>query len=968
MLRHRLACAAVTLVALAGSADAGDPDRVWMTVESPHFVVHYYEPNGDVGRRVAVVAERAHRTLAVALDHQPEEKCQIVLLDDTDGANGFANVLPRNAITLYATAPSGSSALNDHDDWLYTLVAHEYSHVLHLDTIVGLPRAYNKIFGKTWSPNQVMPRWIIEGIATYEESKRSSGGRTRNAQFDAFLRVPVLAGRELGLDQITGAPREFPRGNAAYLYGSHFLRYVFDRFGDDTLRAMSHASAEYFLPFAINRQIHEVTGETFEHLYHDWQGHLRDKYALQAEAVDRRGRRDGRNLTRSSETNLAPSYGADGKELYWFSSDGYRRARIRAMPVGQDADTARDVRQLDSLGAWAVEEDGSLVYEQSQNYRGEYSYQDLFHWDRRSNRTTRLTVGRRARDPALSPDEREVAFAMNGSSRSVLAVIPIEPDATPTVLWPPDGAPGDRYDQVYQPAWSPDGRAIAFSAWRKGGRRDILVIDRTTREVTAVTDDRAIDGSPTWSHDGRILYFDSDRTGISNIFAWDTTDHRLWQVTNVIGGAYEPAASSDGTRLAYHGFVLDGFDVFEVALDRSTWRPAPPYLDDRPPPTEVRDDDVAVSPARPYRAVETLAPQAWTASLTLGTLSRALTVNTSGGDIVGLHGYTVGLSVDLDRGDIDAGASYGYSGLRIPLRLSAARTVNRRGGYRIEDVNRQFDEETLGATLSFGVPGERHPGGSWSLSLDYDIDWSRALEDPLMQLDPNDNVPMQPLTDVLQAGVAARVSFSGSAGALYPTGTNDGYELSLSTRVDHPAVGADNRVLTVNWNARVFTSVPWGRTPTVSARLAGGVRTGDIPRNGAFSLGSVPTQNIVDAILNSSRAGNTGFLRGYPGRAVTGNQFHLLNVEYRQELFNLEHGLATLPVYFKRVHVAGLFDAGTAFNRDPSWGRVKASLGAALRVDAFFGYFVPGTFELGYAHGLTSDGIHEAWFTLTGTI
>src|SRR5690349_24379699 len=84
-LRLLAACGIVVLA--AGVARAGDPDREWMTVETAHFVVHYYEPNGDVGRRVAVVAERAHRTLAPALDHEPEEKCHIVLLDDTDGAN-----------------------------------------------------------------------------------------------------------------------------------------------------------------------------------------------------------------------------------------------------------------------------------------------------------------------------------------------------------------------------------------------------------------------------------------------------------------------------------------------------------------------------------------------------------------------------------------------------------------------------------------------------------------------------------------------------------------------------------------------------------------------------------------------------------------------------------------------------------------------------------------------------------------
>jgi hypothetical protein len=225
MLRPALAALAV-VAALAADARAGDPDRVWQTVESEHFAVHFAAPLAEVGQRVAVIAERAYRVLTPVLDHRPAGKTHIVLIDDNDGANGFANVLPRNAVTLYASAPISLSVLADHDDWLYLLFAHEYTHILHLDSIGGLARWYNALFGKTWAPNQVMPRWIIEGLATYEESKRSSAGRTRASLFDAYLRVPVLAGDEQRLDEFTNSPLKFPRGNAAYLYGSHFLKYV----------------------------------------------------------------------------------------------------------------------------------------------------------------------------------------------------------------------------------------------------------------------------------------------------------------------------------------------------------------------------------------------------------------------------------------------------------------------------------------------------------------------------------------------------------------------------------------------------------------------------------------------------------------------------------------------------------------------------------------------------------------------
>src|SRR5690606_24808919 len=104
------------LVAASSSAYAGDPLRDHRTIETDHFIIHYYVPLEPIARRVAVVAEAAHLTLVPALDHKPTTKTIIVVVDDTDSANGFAGVLPRNAIQLFATAPTSFTELDDHDD------------------------------------------------------------------------------------------------------------------------------------------------------------------------------------------------------------------------------------------------------------------------------------------------------------------------------------------------------------------------------------------------------------------------------------------------------------------------------------------------------------------------------------------------------------------------------------------------------------------------------------------------------------------------------------------------------------------------------------------------------------------------------------------------------------------------------------------------------------------------------------
>jgi len=954
----------IALLVMTQVAYAGDPLRVYKTIETDHFIIYYWEPLDDVAHRIGVLAERAHQVLSPALDHVPTEKTLVFLADDTDSANGFAGVLPRNAIQLNTTAPPGFSELDDYDDWLFGLIAHEYTHILHLDTMGELPTVYNTIFGKTWAPNQIMPRWIIEGIAVYEESKRSAGGRNRGSRFDEWIRIARHANKDLRLDEVTGAPRQFPRGNAAYVYGSHFLQYVFDRFGDDKLRQMSHISGNYAPPFAVNRQIAKVVGKPFTELYDDWKVYLRDRYGMQEMAAEKRGLREGRALTHSAESNVWAHYSADGKWLYWSQYDGYSLPVVRRMPVGKDVRAAEDVIQIDAMGPFDLLPDGSLVYEQGRTFRRDYSFEDIFWWDARSHITQRLTTGKRARDPAVSPDGRRVAFSMNERSNSVLAVMDLAAGAPEQVLWQ-----GDRYDNAYQPAWSPDGTRIAFSAWRTDGYRDILIVDVATGKVEEVTHDRAIDMTPAWTHDGKTLYFDSDRTGITNIYAYDVDTKAIWQVTNVLGGAFQANPSPDGTRIAFEALVpAGGFDLYEMPVDRSHWQPARDYVDDKPPPIHVDDAAFNVSAPRPYRALETLAPQSWT--LTLDTANQNATIQTGGGDAAGLHGYSLAVGLDYGLGDADVGASYYYSGWRPGFHVAGARTLLERGGWRIDGVSKRFKEEDWSGTVGIGIPLESRPDSHWTASFDYDVDWFRLVGPPLAagMPDPNQRVPLIPPTDYVQAGVAARVAFSSIHSWIYSLGPTTGFDASVSLRYDDPAIGATNRNVTLSYAFDRYFRL-WGVSPVLAVRLQGALRAGDLVRPGSFSLGGVPAQDVVQSIVNSTRTSSIGYLRGYPARTIAGNQYHLLNLEYRQELWQIEHGIATLPIYFRRMHLGILSDMGTAYdNSFDADTNFRASLGAALRVDAFFGYFVPGTFELGYARGLIGPGVSETWFLLTGSL
>src|ERR1019366_5458048 len=143
---------------------ANDPELVYKTLESPHFRITFYSGEEEIARHVADLAEDINARLVPVLGWQPKEKVEIALNDQTDSANGFTSAAPYNAIRLFVTAPDDLSPLGDVDDWYQELVTHEYTHTLHLDNITGIPALWNAIVGRAWVPNQIQPRWILEGL------------------------------------------------------------------------------------------------------------------------------------------------------------------------------------------------------------------------------------------------------------------------------------------------------------------------------------------------------------------------------------------------------------------------------------------------------------------------------------------------------------------------------------------------------------------------------------------------------------------------------------------------------------------------------------------------------------------------------------------------------------------------------------------------------------------------------------
>lgn len=961
-IRSGAALLAVVLSTLAGSQASGDdPSLRWRTITTPHFYVHYYisdrQDETEVGRRIARACERAHATLAPMLKHSPSTRTHVVVTDNTDGANGSAQIVPMNIIRLYVTGPTSLNALNDYDDWFYGLILHEYTHILHIDTIHGVARVVNAVLGKTWAPNQIQPRWFIEGLAVYFETKRSAGGRNRSSIFDMYLRMAVLEGRLLEMDQITSNTRYFPQGTVPYLYGARFVEYLAQRYGEQKLTQISHAYGGTLVPYSINRVARRVLGKTYVELYAKFKEHLRRRYALQRAMVERRGLTPFRKITDHGESCGSPRFSADGRELVFVDTDGRSQMAIKVL----DVESGKIKEQFDSFGGNGVgfTPDGQyLVYGQSSIWHTFYSFQDIFVRQRRTGQVRRLTSGLRARDPAVSPDGRTVAFVTSELGTMSLARIPFEGGAH-EVLYR-----GEKSDQIFTPRWSPDGRKLVYSRWRLGGDRDIYVMDLATRRSTRITSDRALDSDPMFSADGDRIYFSSDRTGIYNVFCHDLQSGQLRQVSNVLGGAFLPAVSPDEKSVYYVGFWSKGFDLHAMKLDRAKLPPALPYVSDRPAPTTPSYGPGATStqyPDAPYSPLPTILPRAWSFNLGSDAFGTRLGLEFQGGDVVGRHSYAMVASASVTHGQPSYSLAYAYTRFWPSVRLDTSRYEGARGGVVIDGEKATYVEENYGFGASLGLPVLRVPNHAGDVSVGYRFNWFRDADDTQVLVTPGTISPRLPEVGIL-AGLSVGLSYRSVERYAYSISAEKGRIISVGLRVDHPSLGSDYQSTQVTYGWTEYIDMPW-EDHVLALRLGGGVAAGDLSRRGVFFIGGFPEQDLLQAVIDSTRMGGV-YLRGYPPGLVYGDQFHLFNVEYRLPLFNIEKGILSLPLYFNYVHAAAFVDCGNAFFDELKPEELRVGVGAELLLELVLGYYLPTTFRVGYARGLMDGGGNEFHFLL----
>ncbi|NJL27705.1 MAG: hypothetical protein HC897_07330 [Thermoanaerobaculia bacterium] len=467
----------------------------WQIYHSPHFDVYYYTAEEHQLKTVVSFAESAYDELSRFFDFQIQEPTPLIIYQ-THSAFQQQNVIVNGVPEGVGAFASPSRfrmvmPIDLPDPELLALIKHELTHIFQ----------YHILFrgrfgaGLRGSP----PTWFIEGMASYV-------GDDEDITDKKYIRDAVVN------DNIP--PIQWEGGGFfAYRFGHAVFEFIEERWGKEGVLDLM-----YEMRSTIGSRIDKAVEKAFRMDAEDFDAELRrwlrQRYLPRLLETGEPGdfgrpfRIDGVlggqevSPAASPSGDLVAAITTDKQEVDVSLFDAQKRRRIKVLTEGIDTQTK---------GIFA----GAF-------FTGRGGGGDL----------------------AFSPNGNQVAaFASREAGRSLILIDVIKGGIDKIIEMD--------VEQQRSPAWSPDGRTIAFSG-NLNGWFDIFTVDLETLEITNVTHDERFDVSPAYSPDGKWLAYGSFVGEKAQLFRLDLGDpSQRYQLTNDEHSNREPVYSPSGKRVYF---------------------------------------------------------------------------------------------------------------------------------------------------------------------------------------------------------------------------------------------------------------------------------------------------------------------------------------------------------------------------------------------------------------------------------
>jgi len=563
-----------------------DPASVkWQQIKTENFTILYPEEFAVHAMYLANVLQyvRTHGTASLG---NPPKHLTVILHDRSVISNAFSLWAPKRN-EFYTCPPQDNYA----QDWLEQLATHEYRHMTQMNMLnCGVTKVLGWFFGQQLNTAVLglyVPMWFMEGDAVTTETLLTKSGRGRIPSFEMIVRAQVLDNKRFSYDKaVLGSYKDYIPDQ--YYFGYTMVAGARKKYGSELWKSAMETTGENpFLITPFNRGLKKVSGLNKTQLYKSVYNNLDSLWKIQRD-----------QLSYTPFKSITP----DKQKIYTkYKFPHYiNDSTIVAEKSGMD-DIERFVQISKKGGEKIIHTPGFYIYESlsitktvkpsnspnsntldnlsmSKNYMTwaerkvdkrwalrDYSVIMLRNFE--TGKTKQITKRSRYFAPYLFPDSKRIV-AVEVTKDNVCSLV-IMNSQTGEVL---NKIAAGGNDQFQTPSVSDDGKQIAVILFDHNNGKSIIAINPETgqrKTLLKPSFDEITD--PTLYKN--YLFFNGIYSGIDNIYALDTTNEKIWQITSALYGGTDIDISPDGKKFIYSNYTPSGYQIAEAAFDPSKWKP-----------------------------------------------------------------------------------------------------------------------------------------------------------------------------------------------------------------------------------------------------------------------------------------------------------------------------------------------------------------------------------------------------------
>lgn len=937
----------VLLILFSTTASAQvDPEIDWqmMDLEDSRWI--FDKRDSQMAQQFMRDYLRVRKVLRPIFSEKPE-RTTFVLRNETDIANGAATIWPYPLININPVMPSPKSALGEFSDPYYELVLHEYVHILNLYPAHGIIRLPRWIFGTLISPNMLLPRWYIEGLAVYIESYFGDGhGRLHSQYVEGLSRAFTLKKRwsKYTIDQLNDAPPDWIGGGRPYIMGGMLWAGIALEKGNETIESLNQAHSRR-IPYFVNGAVENETGLSYSEWLEKSYQKLEKQTRKQLAQLSKASFVKAYTIRQRKGQNSGPKVSPNGKWLAFLSFSNRDGAGIALVSRGRRGFLKRRYRIVNKAKrmqkiSWSKDSQ-KIYYDAVGKHRRFSLFSDIHVYDLKSKKSQQLTKGLRLHTPTVSPDGQSLFAVQNHPQGQRLVALDLQGQNLKTVYEP------EPFTHLIQKTFLNENELV-FTYQPKGGPRKARVLNIETGKTSPFLEKWT--GAISFVHmTKKGLLFSSTKSGVENLYLFpklksanqaNSFFSTIVPVTHTRTRVTEGDFGHDKGTLLFTQMTDRGDRIY---YSRSThWRFAPKSLPKIEPlyaPTELQIPEAPEPPdlsaAREYSPWYYMIPRYWTPYLFFipeGTVFQAIT---SASDPLGKHLYSVIGQVDTLTNKPGVSASFINNSTSSEIGLSLANVYS-------YFYSNQSILHNQAANLYLARP--LSDSEKWSGSLFFDLrSTQEGNTEALERQGPGLSVGYSDITT--------------KRGDITPTGGG-------AVRLSHTEYLEDISTTpygSTNLHFQLYNST-WLPKGHAWALTANGVYAPELRYT------AIATSTISARLTSEDTTSHQ--LRGYPSGVFVGKNVFTYNLEYRLPLLSVFKGWGTLPIYLKNIHARVFFDStsldGIAYEK--SAGATQSTAVTKVFADEWFsgygvelisdwttGYYLPISLKIGLHQGMDKE-------------